>query len=203
MFLISVFNERAAPIPRRLRRRPATLSLRHPRSIVPGLAIIDSILGEIEWELPTTLRVLERVPQDNLDWTPHPKSMTIGKLAWHIAVVPTRVLRMLREGEFDLATAGPTPMPADVQEIPAALRKNMDEVRAYFKSINDEALKAPFSMKKGEKVLNTIPKVAVVRSILLNHTYHHRGQLAVYLRMLDIPVPAIYGTSADENPYAG
>ena len=166
------------------------------------MAIIDSILAEIDNELPATLRVIERVPQDKLGWTPHPKSMTIGKLAWHIAAVPARVLVMLREGEFDLATSGPSEMPDHPGAIADALRRHMDDVRAYFGTINDEALKAPFTMRHGEKVLNKIPKIGVVRGILLNHTYHHRGQLAVYLRLLDIPVPVIYGRSADENPFA-
>jgi len=166
------------------------------------MAIIDSILAEIDYELPTTLRVLERVPQHNLDWTPHPKSMPIGKLAWHIAVIPARVQMMLREGEFDLSTAGPTEMPAQMGAIAAGLRRHMDDLRAYLTSIGDAALKEPFTMRVGPKVVNKVPKMAMVRGILLNHTYHHRGQLALYLRLLDIPVPAIYGTSADENPFA-
>jgi len=166
------------------------------------MAIIAPILGEIEYELPVTLRVLERVPQDNLDWRPHPKSMTIGKLAWHIAVVPSRVETMLRQGDFDVAKAGPAEMPRDAKEIPAVLRRNMDSVRAYLGTLDDDALKARFTLRHGEKVMQQIPKVAVLRSILLNHTYHHRGQLSVYLRLLDIPVPSIYGPSADEGPSA-
>jgi len=165
------------------------------------MPILDSILGEIDFELPTTLKVLERVPQEHLAWTPHPKSMTLGKLAWHIAAIPTRVLMMLREGEFDLTTAGPTPMPEDVSEFPGALRRHMDELRAHLRTMDDAALKAPLTLRAGTKVVNQIPKIGVVRSILLNHTYHHRGQLAVYLRLLDVPVPAIYGVSADENPF--
>lgn len=164
------------------------------------MGIITAILGETEFELPTTLRVLGRVPQDNLDWTPHAKSMTIGRLAWHIATVPARVQAMLRAGDFDVASARPPEMPRDANEIPAALQRNMDELRAYLRTLDDEALKAPFTLRHGDKVLQQIPKAAVLRTILLNHTYHHRGQLAVYLRLLDIPVPAIYGTSADEGP---
>jgi uncharacterized damage-inducible protein DinB len=164
------------------------------------MAIIDSILSEMEFELPTTLKVLARVPQEKLGWTPHPKSMTIGKLAWHIAGVPARVMVMLRDGELDLVNARPAEMPAEVTEIGAALQRNMDELRAYLRTIDMDVLKQPFTLRHGEKVIMQIPKAAVLRSILLNHTYHHRGQLAVYLRLLDIPVPAIYGTSADEGP---
>ncbi|HJQ38008.1 MAG TPA: DinB family protein [Thermoanaerobaculia bacterium] len=164
------------------------------------MGIITAILGETDFEVPTTVRVLERVPQDNLDWTPHPKSMTIGRLAWHVANIPARVQQMLRAGDFDVAAAGPPPMPSDASEFPATLQRNMDELREYLRTLDDEALKAPFTLRHGEQVLQKIPKAAVLRSILLNHTYHHRGQLAVYLRLLDIPVPAIYGTSADEGP---
>jgi uncharacterized damage-inducible protein DinB len=164
------------------------------------MSIIHAILGETDFEVPTTVRVLERVPQDNLDWAPHPKSMTIGRLAWHIAGIPARVQQMLRAGDFDVASAGPPQMPRDVKEFPATLQRNMDELRDYLRTLDDDALKAPFTLRHGEQVLQKIPKVAVLRSILLNHTYHHRGQLAVYLRLLDIPVPAIYGTSADEGP---
>ena len=166
------------------------------------MPIIDSILAEVDYELPTTLRVLERVPGDRLDWTPHPRSMSLGKLAWHIAVIPARVLVMLREGEFDLAAARPAPMPDQAGAIPAGLRRHMDDVRAYFGSIDDAALREPFTMRHGPKIINQTVKLSVVRAILLNHTYHHRGQLAVYLRLLDVPVPAIYGVSADENPFA-
>jgi len=167
------------------------------------MAIIDSILMEMDNEQPVTLRVLERVPETNLDWTPHAKSMTIGKLAWHIAGIPARVQALLRAGEFDLATAGPAEMPREVSAIAGKFSSNMEELRAYLRTIDDTVLKEPFTLRKGDRVLNKIPKFGVVRNILLNHTYHHRGQLAVYLRLLDIPVPAIYGTSADDNPFAG
>ena len=165
------------------------------------MGIIHAILGETDFEVPTTVRVLERVPQDKLDWTPHPKSMTIGKLAWHVANIPARVQQMLRAGDFDLAASGPPDMPRDVKEFPATLQRNMDELREYLRTLDDDALKQPFTLRHGEQVLQKITKVAVLRSILLNHTYHHRGQLTVYLRMLDIPVPAVYGASADENPF--
>lgn len=164
------------------------------------MAILDSILGEISFELPTTLRVLERVPGDQLDWTPHPKSMTIGRLAWHIAGIPLRVHTMLQAGDFDIAAAGAPPMPADAKEFPPTLQRNMDALIAYLRSLDEEGLRSQFTLRMGEKILQQVPKIAIVRSILLNHTYHHRGQLAVYLRLLDIPVPVIYGRSADEGP---
>jgi len=166
------------------------------------MPIIDSILSEIDFELATTLRVLERVPQEHLQWTPHPKSMSLGKLAWHIAALPARVQVMLREGEFDVTTARPAEMPDQPGAIPAALRRHMEDLRAYIATLSDEALKERFTLRAGPQVLQQIPKIGVIRTILMNHTYHHRGQLAVYLRLLNIPVPAIYGTSADEGPGA-
>jgi uncharacterized damage-inducible protein DinB len=166
------------------------------------MAILDSVLAEMDAEMPATLRVLERVPMDKLDWTPHPKSSTLGKLAWHVAAIPARVLMLLRAGEFDLTTSGQAAAPQQPGDMAGVLRRNMDDVRAYFATISDDVLKEPFVMRAGPKVLRTMVKFNVVRGILLNHTYHHRGQLAVYLRLLDVPVPAIYGTSADENPFA-
>lgn len=166
------------------------------------MAILDSVLAEMEFEMPATLRVLERVPMDRLDWTPHPKSSSLGKLAWHIAAIPARVLMLLRAGEFDLTTAGQAPMARENGAFTEVLSRNTDELRAYFATIGDDVLKEPFVMRAGPKVLRTMVKYNVIRGILLNHTYHHRGQLAVYLRLLDIPVPAIYGVSADENPFA-
>ena len=160
------------------------------------MPIITPILGELDHEARATTRVLERVPADRLDWTPHPKSMSIGKLAWHIATVPQRVEQMLRAGVFDVATA----RPADAQtSFLDAYRDNLAGVRAYLAPLTDEELKEPFTMKRGEQVIMQIPKVAVIRNILMNHSYHHRGQMTVYLRMLDVPVPAVYGTSADEG----
>jgi uncharacterized damage-inducible protein DinB len=160
------------------------------------MPIITPILGELDHEARTTTRVLERVPQGQLDWTPHPRSMSLGKLAWHIATIPQRVEQMLRAGVFDVATARPAEAQSSFID---AYLANLDSVRAYLETQTDEALKEPFTMKRGEQTLMQIPKVAVVRTILMNHTYHHRGQLAVYLRLLAVPVPAIYGTSADEG----
>jgi uncharacterized damage-inducible protein DinB len=163
------------------------------------MPIINAILGELEQESPVTLRVLERVPSDKLAWTPHPKSMTLGALAWHIASIPAIVQRLLLAGTFDLSRSrrGTDP-PESTAAVIEHFRRNMDELRTFLPALDDATLKEPFTMTRGETQLATFPKIGVLRSILLNHTYHHRGQLALYLRLLDVPVPAIYGQSADE-----
>ena len=162
------------------------------------MPVLSAILAEIEQEQRTTRKVLERVPHDKLSWRPHEKSMTLGRLAWHIATIPARVVVMLRDGEFDLATAGPAVPPDTTAAIVEGFERNMAEVRAHFESISEDVLKEPFTMRRGPQVMMTIKKIGVVRAILLNHTYHHRGQLSIYLRLLDVPVPSIYGPSADE-----
>lgn len=162
------------------------------------MPIIDSILAELDQESRATTRILERVPDAHLDWTPHPKSMTLRKLAWHIASIPNRVEQMLHTDVFDLSQARPADPPADTSSIVEAFHSNMAAVRAYLSTLDPETLKAPFTLRRPNGKELTIPKIGIVRSILMNHTYHHRGQLAVYLRLLDVPVPAIYGTSADE-----
>jgi uncharacterized damage-inducible protein DinB len=163
------------------------------------MSIIHPILAELDHETRTTLRVLERVPNEHLDWSPHPRSMTLRKLAWHLAAIPSRVQTMLRQGTFDVGKAGPSEPPADSAGIGAALQDNVTELRAYLTTLDDETLKEPFTLTKDGQTILSIPKVAVIRNILLNHSYHHRGQLSVYLRLLDVPLPSIYGSTADEQ----
>jgi len=162
------------------------------------MPIITPMLSELEHEARTTTRVLERVPYDKLEWTPHPRSMTLGRLAWHIASIPARVGVMLRDGTMDVLTASPPAMPAETGGIVDGFKRHIAELRGFLETLDDTALKETFTMMRGGDTVITMPKVAVIRTILLNHSYHHRGQLAVYLRMLDVPVPAIYGASADE-----
>jgi uncharacterized damage-inducible protein DinB len=162
------------------------------------MPIITPMLSELDHEAKTTTRVLERVPYDKLDWAPHPRSMTLGKLAWHIASIPARVGVMLREGTLDVLTARPPAMPAEPGGIADGFKRHVAELRGVLETLDDAAIKETFTMRRGADTLMTMSKIAVVRTILLNHSYHHRGQLAVYLRLLDVPVPAIYGASADE-----
>jgi uncharacterized damage-inducible protein DinB len=163
------------------------------------MPLIDPILAELDHESRTTARVLERLPGDRLDWSPHPKSMSLRKLAWHLATIPLRVKMMVSQGTFDLSKAGPAEPPADATSIVDGFRANIAEIRAFLATLDDAALKEEFTLTRGGETMMTIPKIAVIRNILLNHSYHHRGQLSVYLRMLDVPLPAIYGPTADER----
>jgi len=163
------------------------------------MPIINSILGELDHEAKSTTRVLERIPEDHLSWAPHAKSSSLGKLAWHIASLPKTVRAMLRNGTFDVTQARPRQMPENAASIVEEFQHNHAETREYLETLTDDFLKEPFTMMRGETTVTTIPKIAVIRNILMNHIYHHRGQLTVYLRLLDIPLPAIYGTSADEQ----
>ena len=167
------------------------------------MSVVRAILSEIEYESPTTVKVLERVPEDKLGWAPHAKSMTLGRLAWHVASLPKNIEGWLRAGEFDLASRRPGQMPEKVAEIVETFRTNVQNIRTYLESLDETALKEIFTLRYGDKIVSQTPKTAVLRGILLNHSYHHRGQLSVYLRLLDVPVPAIYGVSADDNPFAG
>ena len=159
------------------------------------MRIADPILGELDFESHSTRRILERVPNDKLAWAPHEKSMTLGALAWHLATIPRRVTELLAAGTFDLSSARP---PAASGDFLGEFDRNLAQVRETINALDDSAIRAPFTITRHGEAVVTIPAVSFIRSVLLNHSYHHRGQLSVYLRLLDVPVPALYGTSADE-----
>jgi uncharacterized damage-inducible protein DinB len=163
------------------------------------MPIIDPILAEIEWESRATAKILERVPAAHFDWKPHEKSMSLGQLAWHIAGIPKRVEDLLRAGKFDVSQARPGAAQSSTDGLVDAYQTNLANARQYISGLDDATLKETFVMTRGEQTLMNLPKVALIRNVMMNHSYHHRGQLSVYLRLLDVPVPAIYGTSADEG----
>jgi uncharacterized damage-inducible protein DinB len=165
------------------------------------MRIIDGLLGELEQEAATTRRVLERVPGDRLDWRPHPKSMTLGQLALHVATVPGGVAEIASQSPFQVPEFT-QPAAASAAELVPALDASVARARKLLGGLDDAALAAPWKLMKGNREVMTIPRAAVLRSIMLNHWYHHRGQLSVYLRQLGVPLPSIYGPSADENPFA-
>ena len=167
------------------------------------MALIDGMLRELEEEAVTTRRVLERVPENRLGWRPHQKARTLGELALHVAMVPGGVAQLV---------ASPTPAqapqfrqdpsPASTSELMPALDQSIATAKQVLGGMDDGALTATWRLTNGERELFATTRAAMLRSVMLNHWYHHRGQLTVYLRELGVPIPSIYGPSADENPFA-
>lgn len=164
------------------------------------MSIADPILMEIDQEAATTRRILERVPEDKLTWKPHPKSMSLGQLALHIAMTQGAVAEMTLADSVE-PPAFEQPEAKSRAEILEAFEASTLKAKEVLGGTDNERAMATWSMLKDGKPLMEIPRVGVWRAILLNHLYHHRGQLSVYLRELDVPVPSIYGPSADENPF--
>jgi uncharacterized damage-inducible protein DinB len=162
---------------------------------------ISDILEELEQEATNTRRVLERVPEDHLEWAPHPKSMTLGQLAMHVASIPGVIAEVSLE-PFDVKTPIPRPGAESVAQLLSVLEQSMQRARRLLSQLNDADLAAPWSMMNGDQELWSIPRGSFLRTVLLNHWYHHRGQLTVYLRQTGALVPAIFGDSADEKPMA-
>ena len=165
------------------------------------MSMTDAILREFDNEAGTTRRVLERVPADKLEWRPHPKSMSLGVLALHVAASPGVICGWAAEDETHFK-GEPPPMPTSTDEILDAHDQSVKKSKEILGSLGDEGLQKMWTAKAGGNTLMTMPKAALVRAIVMNHWIHHRGQLSVYLRLLDVPVPSIYGPSADENPFA-
>jgi len=165
------------------------------------MSMITALLQEFENEAVTTRRVLERVPTDKLEWRPHPKSMSLGVLALHVAASPGVICGWAAE-DITQFKGDPTPTPASTEEILAAHDQSVTASKAILGKIGDAGMEQMWTAKAGDKTLMAMPKGSLVRAIVMNHWIHHRGQLSVYLRLLDVPVPSIYGPSADENPFA-
>jgi uncharacterized damage-inducible protein DinB len=162
---------------------------------------IDGFLQELAQEAVTTRRVLERVPADRMDWRPHPRSRTLGELAAHIATLPGNIAEMATRDSFEVSEIVP-PRAMTGAELPAVLDDSLETARAALASLRDESLSEMWLMVDAGTTLVSMPRVALLRTIMLNHWYHHRGQMTVYLRELDVAVPSIYGPSADETPFS-
>lgn len=162
------------------------------------MGILDPMIEELEREARGTLRLLERVPEDRLAWSPHDRAMSLGQLALHVAEIPGTAARMLEREEVGVPDFGDLPAPESRGEVLRALDESLETARSVLASMGDDRARSTLRLvDDGDEVL-TMPRIAVLRYILLNHWYHHRGQLALYLRMLDVEVPATYGASADE-----
>jgi uncharacterized damage-inducible protein DinB len=166
------------------------------------MGIAEALLPEFDREMGVTRRLLERVPDGQFAWQPHPKSMTLGRLAEHLAELPQWVGATVMQTSLDLAVArrpeGYQP-PATRAAVLAMFDANVAAARGALTGRSDAELMAPWSLLRGEHTLFTMPKAGVLRAFVLNHIVHHRGQLSVYLRLRDVPLPSIYGPSADEQ----
>jgi uncharacterized damage-inducible protein DinB len=163
------------------------------------MAIKDGLLAEFDHEMGTTRRLLERVPDEKLSWKPHDKSMSLGALATHLSNLPRWGGTILNDAFYDLASGLPSaPEKASRAEILAAFDQQTKQTRALLDK-TDAELMAPWSLKRGGHEMFTMPRAAAFRTFVLYHSVHHRGQLSVYLRLNNVPVPAIYGPSADEG----
>ncbi len=166
------------------------------------MAISEALLPEFDHEVANTRKCLERVPDDRLAWKPHEKSMTLGRLAQHLSQLPGWGVQTIVKDCVDIAPPGAPPyQPPPVnssRELLEEFDKNTANARAAIAGADDEHLKQPWTLQAAGKTIFTLPRMAVIRNMVLNHMIHHRAQLGVYLRMNNIPVPAIYGPSADE-----
>ena len=166
-------------------------------------SIAQALLAEFEMELGTTRRFLERVPADRLAWKPHEKSMTAGQLVMHIAELPAGVLQLALpdSAEAPEFRAGRR-QPGSLEEVLEALEAGAADVRQTLGALDDDRMRETFTITKQGREVMAVPRAEFLRSIMLNHWYHHRGQLGVYLRLLGAAVPASYGPSGDESPFA-
>jgi uncharacterized damage-inducible protein DinB len=162
--------------------------------------LASAFLGELENEAKVTRQVLERVPADKFDWQPHEKSMKMGRLAVHCAEMFGWTKETLKQDVLDFSTMDVTPFePKTTDDLLAFFDDHVAKAKAILAETSDETFMTEWTMRNGEQVYLTMPKVAVMRTFVMNHIIHHRGQLSVYLRLNDIPVPSIYGPSADEG----
>lgn len=168
------------------------------------MRMIDPMIMEFDRESATTRKVLANVPGDKLAWKPHEKSMSLGQLAQHLATLPGWIGATILQDGFDFGS-GMGDMgkePESTEGILATFDASTATAKGAMSRLDDGAAMGAWTLRNGEKVFMEMPRIAVVRSVLLNHSFHHRGQLSVYLRLLDVKVPAVYGPSADDNPFA-
>ncbi len=163
------------------------------------MQIRDALLPEYDQELANTRKLLERLPDDKFGWKPHDKSMTLGQLSNHLADMTEWLVDTIKKNEFDVSVYKPVPPAATRSELLSKFDKNLKAGRTALSEVSDEAMMANWSLRSGEQIMMTLPRAAVIRTWVFSHLIHHRGQLSVYLRLLDIPVPSIYGPSADEQ----
>jgi uncharacterized damage-inducible protein DinB len=164
------------------------------------MSLAQSISAEFEAQAPITHKFLERLPEDRLTWKPHEKSMSAGQLALHIAMVPGAVVRFVQQNPAQAPDFKNVPQPSSLRQILETFDESIATVRSLLPQLDDARMQETWRMVQGDKELLAIPRAQFVRDIMLNHWYQHRGQFSVYLRLLNVPVPASWGPSADELP---
>jgi hypothetical protein len=163
------------------------------------MAMNHGLIAELKMEAASTKKILERVPTDNNDWKPHAKSMKMGSLANHVAELPGWIAMILTTEELDLSKMDYKPViPASTAELVSKLDENVSKALGALENASDEDFGKNWTLRNGEHVIYTMPRITVIRSMAYSHHYHHRGQLSVYLRLLDIPIPGMYGPSYDD-----
>ena|SRR5260221_707770 len=165
------------------------------------LPAAHALIAELDREAVATRRVLERVPADRFGWRPHPRSFSAGQLAQHIAAIPGHVSRLAGMDVFDVASRIPEyPACDSAPALLASLDASLASARDFLAGLDESRAAATWRLTAGDREIATMPRIQVMRTMGLNHWYHHRGELVVYLRLLDVPVPVVYGRSADESP---
>jgi uncharacterized damage-inducible protein DinB len=165
------------------------------------MATVKELLQELEQEAPATRRVLARVPAEKFDWRPHERSMSMGQLANHLAGLPYGIVYATLQPSFDPGALPPPVAPASLEALLERFDTGMEYARTQLGGMPDADLGIPWKITRGEQVILSMPRGAALRTILLNHSYHHRGQLTVYLRLNGISLPSVYGPTADEPPF--
>ena len=164
--------------------------------------IATDVIDELDREAEITNRLLEIIPNEKLDWRPHPKAKSLGELAMHIAVLPGNVAAIAVEDVHEFAGIPKDPEAESREQIQAVFANSLEKAKEIVRSTDDETALREIKLVSGGKTLFAAPRIGFWRTVLLNHNYHHRGQLSTYLRTLDIPLPSVYGPSADTNPFA-
>jgi uncharacterized damage-inducible protein DinB len=164
------------------------------------MSIAQAMLAEFEVQAPVTRKFLERLPEDKLNWKPHDKSMTAGQLAYHLASVPGGIARFVQNNPAQVPESFNFPQPTTRAEILKTLDESIATVRSVLPKFDDAAMTETWRMVAGGRELLAQPRAEFLRDVMLSHWYQHRGQFSVYLRMLDLAVPASWGPSADEPP---
>ena len=164
------------------------------------MSLSDALIAELQQEATTTRKCLERIPETTFDWKPHEKSMSMSRLATHVAEMVSWAKETVEKSEMDFATQEYKPFePKTTAELVEYFDESLAGATEAIKNTSDEAMMENWKLRNGEEIYFDMPRIQVLRGMVFNHIVHHRGQLSVYLRLNDIPVPALYGPSADEG----